>query len=104
MSESAAKLYGIFILVALLGAVLNFAVLTANGLHMPVAPHERLEPLPTRCIWITDDTRLPWLGDVINVSNKLTGTSFASPGDILMFLGALSALSIGFASEMRRRN
>ncbi|MEA5039294.1 MAG: DUF5317 domain-containing protein [Clostridiaceae bacterium] len=84
---------------ALLGAgsLCNLIVIMANGFRMPVAaaalsllPADRAQALlsgkiPMYCA-VGEDTRLPFLGDILAVNLPVVG-GFASIGDVLLALG-----------------
>jgi hypothetical protein len=87
--------------ILLLGTVLNFAAIVANGGLMPVSPGARLHagmpaigesgfgkvlPEGTGVLLLTDQTNLWFLSDIIPVS--LVGGVF-SPGDVLIGIGLL---------------
>jgi Family of unknown function (DUF5317) len=93
---------------AALGVGLNVLVVLANGGLMPqsrdalhsVGGTPRPEHRLTNVAPLTDETRLPWLGDIIPEPGWLPLTNVVSVGDLLLSVGAAWAL---VARAPRRR-
>jgi hypothetical protein len=91
------------------GWLLNAVVILVNG-GMPVVPHtdepgqatadaitEHVESY--RTVELTDDTRLPWLSDVIEIPSS---TQIISPGDALLTLGIAMLVGVGTQVQVNR--
>lgn len=82
----------------LIGVLLNFAVMAANGGRMPVSPEAAtvIDPMYTEMLQsglygkhqlLTDSTLLGFLGDIIPLSSPYPRTQVISIGDVIMNIG-----------------
>jgi hypothetical protein len=98
--------------VVFLGALLNFTVVAANGGHMPT-PAESLEAakgpavlervrsgeLLSNSVLQDENTRLPYLGDILALPSSVPLANVFSIGDVVLAVGAASVIGLA----MRRR-
>ncbi|GAB6932828.1 DUF5317 domain-containing protein [Calditerricola satsumensis] len=85
--------------VMLIGGLLNFVVMVANGGYMPVSPEAAslisptyIEPLPQgpygKHILMSEETNLNFLGDIIPLLPPYPRHQVVSIGDVLINIGA----------------
>ena len=87
-------------LVTLLGLGLNGVVIVANGGHMPQSPSAAatvwgeayVQPDTyagqlENVVWMTPETPLAWLGDILPEPRWMPGANVMSVGDVLLALG-----------------
>ncbi|GAB6934610.1 MAG: DUF5317 domain-containing protein [Bacillota bacterium] len=89
--------------VMLLGGLLNFVVMVANGGYMPVSAEAAslisptyIDPLPQgpygKHILMTEETHLNFLGDIIPLLPPYPRQQVVSIGDVLINIGAFMAI------------
>jgi Family of unknown function (DUF5317) len=102
--------------VAAVGVLLNCAVVVANGGHMPQsqeariaagASAERVAGLASEPGWrnvapMTDESRLPWLGDVLPEPAWLPLHNVMSLGDVLLASGIAGVLYLATTPRPRQ--
>lgn len=83
------------IALAAFGGTLNLVVICANGGRMPIRTGGR-RPASAGYVAMTRRTRLPWLGDWMDIGRWLI-----SPGDVCLFAGMAIALGARLYERMQ---